>query len=57
MPELLENVPLAIRRNMWYMHDGPLAHFSVNVRRWLKNNNFPKRWIGCSGPGLRTKIH
>ena len=27
LPELLEDVPLDIRRRMWYQHDGAPAHF------------------------------
>jgi hypothetical protein len=29
--ELLEDVPLAVRARMWYMHDGAPAHFSRAV--------------------------
>jgi hypothetical protein len=29
LPELLENVPLHVRRRMWLMHDGAPAHFSM----------------------------
>jgi hypothetical protein len=32
LPELLEDVPLAVRARMWYMHDGAPAHFSRAVR-------------------------
>ena len=27
LPQLLEDVPLNIRRRMWYQHDGAPAHF------------------------------
>ena len=42
---LLEDVPLAIRRNMWFMQDGAPPHFSLPVRQYL-NEHFPHRWIG-----------
>lgn len=45
LPILLEDVPLAIRRNMFFQHDGCPAHFSVNVQEFL-NLTFPNRWIG-----------
>ena len=28
LPDLLEDVPLLIRRSMWFMHDGAPAHFT-----------------------------
>ncbi|EZA46664.1 hypothetical protein X777_03722, partial [Ooceraea biroi] len=35
LPILLENVPLHIRRNMIYQHDGAPTHSSRNIRRFL----------------------
>jgi hypothetical protein len=32
LPGLLEDVPLAVRAQMWYMHDGAPAHFSRAMR-------------------------
>jgi hypothetical protein len=32
LPKLLEDVPLAVRAQMWYIHDGAPAHFSRAVR-------------------------
>jgi hypothetical protein len=32
LPKLLEDVPLAVRARMWYMHDGAPAHFSRAMR-------------------------
>lgn len=49
LPVLLEDVPLAKRRGMWYMHDGAPAHSSMIVREYL-NDKFPGRWIGRGGP-------
>ena len=49
LPELLEGVPLHVRPNTYFMHDGAPPHFSVDVRRLL-NNRFRDRWIGRGGP-------
>lgn len=49
LPVLLEHVPLQVRHNMWFMHDGAPAHFSRSVRTLL-NNRFGDRWIGRGGP-------
>lgn len=43
--EFLENIPLARRRTLWYMHDGAPPHFSQQCRAWL-NEHFRNRWIG-----------
>jgi hypothetical protein len=32
LQKILEDVPLAVRARMWYMHDGAPAHFSRAVR-------------------------
>lgn len=45
MPELLEIVPLNLRRDMVFMHDGAPPHFALNVRNFL-NGQYPGRWIG-----------
>lgn len=49
LPLLLEDVPLEIRRNLWFMHDGAPAHFSLLAREFL-DNNYPNHWIGRRGP-------
>jgi hypothetical protein len=49
LPELLEELPLAVRVEMWFMHDGAPSHFSRNVRNFL-NVTYPQRWIGRGGP-------
>jgi hypothetical protein len=49
LPKLLEDVPLAVRARMWYMHDGAPAHFSRAVRDVL-NNTYHDRWIGRGRP-------
>jgi len=48
LPETLENVPLQIRRQMCYQHDGAPPHFGQIVRQYL-NHKFPNRWIGRGG--------
>lgn len=49
LPILLEDVPLNVRANMWFMHDGAPAHFSVVARQHL-DITYPNRWIGRAGP-------
>jgi hypothetical protein len=51
LPELLEEGPLAIRREMWYLHDGGPPHYAGQVRTWM-DISFPNRWIGRAGPIL-----
>ncbi|KAJ8955255.1 hypothetical protein NQ318_000281 [Aromia moschata] len=43
--ELMQDVPIALRQRLWYLHDGAPAHFSHQVRRHL-NRVFRGRWIG-----------
>lgn len=51
LPRLLEDVPVSIRRRIWFMHDGAPAHFSHLARNWLSNpNNYGNNWIGRGGP-------
>lgn len=47
--DLLEDVPLLLRRRMWFMQDGAPAHFTREVREHL-SQRFPNRWIGRGGP-------
>ena len=49
LPQLLENVPIETRLNMWLLQDGAPPHFNQDVRRYL-NETFHDRWIGRSGP-------
>lgn len=49
LPNLLEDVPLALRRGMYFQHDGAPPHFSLAVRAHL-DFYFPERWIGRGGP-------
>ena len=48
LPVLLENVPLNLRYQMYFMHDGAPAHFSVIARQYL-DTVYPNRWIGRGG--------
>jgi len=48
LPALLDNVPLQIRRQIYYQHDGAQPHFSQVVRQYL-DHKFPNRWIGRGG--------
>jgi hypothetical protein len=49
LAELLEYVPLPVRSQMWYMHDGAPAHFSCAV--WgVRNNIHYIWWVGRGGP-------
>jgi hypothetical protein len=45
----MENVPLAMHRDMWVQHDGALPHFSLIVQAHL-NNIYREQWIGRAGP-------
>lgn len=49
LTDLLDDVPIQLRRGMFFMHDGAPPHFSVNVRAHL-NDFYPERWIGRGGP-------
>jgi hypothetical protein len=51
LPVLLEDVPLAVRRDMWFQHDGAAAYFSAQTQQHL-NTQFPDRWLGRGGPEL-----
>ncbi|XP_066585439.1 uncharacterized protein [Prorops nasuta] len=46
---LLEDVPLLVRKNMIFQHDGAPAHFHRNTRTTL-DAQFPDRWMGRGGP-------
>lgn len=49
LEEVLDGMPLNLRHNMLYMHDGAPAHYALIVREWL-DAHFPNRWIGRGGP-------
>lgn len=45
----IENLPLDLRRDMYFQLDGASIHNSRIVRQWL-NQQFPMRWIGRNSP-------
>lgn len=49
LPELLEDVPIQTREQMWLQHDGAPVHNTREVKNYL-DNMFPNRWIGRGGP-------
>ncbi|KAK3917796.1 Transposable element Tc3 transposase [Frankliniella fusca] len=44
LPHLLENLPLEVRRDMWFQQDGHPAHTSLAARGIL-NRDFPNRYL------------
>ena len=49
LPGLLEDIPLMIRSQMYFKHDGAPPYYTRHVRDYL-NESFPNRWLGCGGP-------
>jgi hypothetical protein len=49
LPDLLEDIPLMIRRQMYFQHDEAPHHYTIRVREYL-NESFPNRWLGRGGP-------
>jgi hypothetical protein len=49
LPDVLEDVPLAVRARMWYMHISGSAHFSRAVRG-IFSSTYHNRWINGGGP-------
>lgn len=49
LPDLLQDVPLQQRLDLWFQHDGAPAHFANDVREHL-NLVFREKWIGRGGP-------
>jgi len=41
-PGLLEDVPVAVGRRLWFEHDGGAVHYTRDVREWL-NATYPGR--------------
>lgn len=48
-PNLLEDIPLRVRQEMWLQLDGAPPHFGIASQQQL-NLMFPNKWIGRSGP-------
>ncbi|KAJ4451896.1 hypothetical protein ANN_03374 [Periplaneta americana] len=49
LPDLLDSVLLAVRRNLWFQHDGVPVHFSVDARAQL-TVDYGEHWIRRKGP-------
>jgi len=49
LPGLLEDIPLMIRSQMYFQHDGGPPHYTRRVREFL-NESFRNRWLGRGGP-------
>lgn len=49
LPVLLENVPLQLRANMCFQHDGAPPHKARIVQQYL-NETYGENWIGINGP-------
>ncbi|XP_066595419.1 uncharacterized protein [Prorops nasuta] len=49
LPLLLEDVPLIVRKNLIFQHDGAPAHFHISASIKL-HERFPDRWMGRGGP-------
>ena len=46
---ILDDIPLALRVNIIFQHDGAPAHNAHIVRDYL-NAQFQNRWLGTYGP-------
>ena len=49
LPDLLEDIPLTIRSQIYFQHDGAPQHYTRHVREYL-NESFPNSWLGRGGP-------
>jgi len=49
LPCLLEDIPLMIRSQMYFQHDGAPPHYTRYVRDYL-DESFPNHWLGRGGP-------
>jgi len=49
LPEMVEEIPLALRRNMRFQHDGAAGHFAGQVRKHL-TATYGDHWIGRGWP-------
>lgn len=47
--EMLEDIPLALHRNLYYQQDGAPPHYGRQVREYL-TERFGDHWIGRGGP-------
>jgi len=49
LPGFLEDIPLMIRSQMYFQHDGAPPHYTRHVRDYL-NESFPNGWLRRGGP-------
>ena len=49
LPQLIEDVPLHVRMNMWIQHDDEPPHYALYSRK-VMNEIFDEKWIGLDGP-------
>jgi hypothetical protein len=49
LTELLEEIPMSLRKKMWFQHDRAAAHFALQIREHL-TATYKDRWIGRGGP-------
>lgn len=49
LENILDDLPLNVRNQLHFQHDGAPAHYGINVRNWL-HERLPGRWIGRGGP-------
>ena len=54
LPELLQDVPIAIRNLIWFQHDGTPAKFSADMSAYMKDM-FGATWIGRGGLVFRPR--
>ena len=47
--ELLKDIPVGDRVQLWFLNNGAFAHYCRNVMNHL-NNTFTKQWICRNGP-------
>lgn len=40
-PSLFDELPLPIRKNVWFLYDRALSHFTLNFRNHLRKHNAP----------------
>ena len=49
LSQLMGDVPLHVRMNMWMQHDGAPPHYALCSRQ-VMNEIFDEKWIGRGGP-------
>ena len=48
LPQLMEDLPVHVRINMWVQHDDAPPHYALSSRQVI-NENFDEEWIGRGG--------